>query len=176
MILGEDALGAASEFSLRSTCRLWRRERLWLLSRGLDHRILASARPPRSAWLAGRGEGSDVTLVGRRRRSVSRGHARHRQALLALVPDPGHPAHRSRDAGHHLPGHLIGGGGHPPGLAAYHQRCRSGLQPDRRWAGAAFLAATHLRHPRRTDWVSISARPGPRADDNRAAADRVLHD
>src|SRR4051795_11342495 len=40
-LLGEHALGAASEFSLRSTCRPMRRERLWLLSRGLDHCILS---------------------------------------------------------------------------------------------------------------------------------------
>src|SRR3954463_10309222 len=48
------------------------------------------------------GEGSDGTLVGRRSRSVPRGHARHRQALRALVPDPRRAADRNRDAGHHL--------------------------------------------------------------------------
>jgi uncharacterized membrane protein HdeD (DUF308 family) len=46
--------------------------------------------------------GRDGTLVGRRRRSVPGGHARHRPALLALVPDPRRPAHRSRDPRHHI--------------------------------------------------------------------------
>src|SRR3954463_15941748 len=58
-------------------------------------------RPDKLLSMAGRkkGKGTDGTLIGRRRRSVPRGDARHRQALLALVPDPGHSADRNRGAG-----------------------------------------------------------------------------
>ena len=77
--------GSLPGSGLPSGHRLWHRERLSLLSRGLEHRILSVGQTTCSARPAGRGERSDGTLVGRCRRSVPRGHARHRQALLALA-------------------------------------------------------------------------------------------
>jgi short repeat uncharacterized protein DUF308 len=72
---------------LPPACCPWRRERLRLLSRGLEHRILGVGQDIDSAWPTGSGEGSEGTVVGRRSRSVPRGHARpvKRYSLWYLI-------------------------------------------------------------------------------------------
>src|SRR5215208_34699 len=159
-----------------SLCRLpvthgapWRRERFWLLYRGLDHRILASARPLVRHGQPEEGRGAMALSLDAAaevfreamRDTVKRyslwyliqGVLLIAAGILAII----YPVLSSAAVIALLGWLLIISGVVRP-------------EPDRGTPRAAFL-----RDPGRADRVSVSARSGARANDDRAAPDRVLH-